>query len=119
MSAVIAICQRQINAFIEAHVHSSVDQCLDCLGIIINRIFYILDLAAVAQIPETVLQILFLNRGNILCHMAVEAVADIFSVGYALNNTILFTELLYLQTAQILCGSSVDGVQVAVLFLIF
>ena len=51
--------------------------------------------------------------------MAVEAVADIFSVGNALNNTVLFTELLYLQTAQILCGSSVDGVQVAVLFLVF
>ena len=51
--------------------------------------------------------------------MAMEAVADIFSVGYALNNTVLFTELLPLQTSQILCGSSVDGVQVAVLFLIF
>ena len=92
------------------------DQCLDCLGIIINRIFYILDLAAVAQIPETVLQILFLNRGNILCHMAVEAVADIFSVGYALNNTILFTELLYLQAAKVLCRCCIDGIEIAVFF---
>ena len=119
MSTIVTVCQRQIYAFIEAHIHSSVDQCLDCLGIIINRIFYILNLAAVAQIPETVLQILFLNGGNILCHMTVEAVADIFSIGYALNNTVLFTELLYLQTTQILCRSSVDSVQVAVLFLVF
>lgn len=50
--------------------------------------------------------------------MAMEAVADIFSVGYTLDNTVFFTELLDLKTAQILRWGSVDGIQIAVLFLV-
>ena len=50
--------------------------------------------------------------------MAMEAVADIFSVGYTLDNTVFFTELLDLKTAQILRRGSVDGIQIAVLFLV-
>ena len=118
MATVVAVSQRQIDTLVEAHIHGSVDQCLDGFGIVINGIFYILDLTAVAQIPETVLQILFLDRRNILCHMAMEAVADIFSVGYTLDNTVFFTELLDLKTAQILRWGSVDGIQIAVLFLV-
>lgn len=61
MATVVAVSQRQIYTLVEAHIHGSVDQCLDGFGIVINGIFYILDLTAVAQIPETVLQILFLG----------------------------------------------------------
>ena len=43
---------------------------------------------------------------------------NIFSVGYTLDNTVFFTELLDLKTAQILRWGSVDGIQIAVLFLV-
>ena len=61
--------------------------------IIIDRVFYILDLAAVAQIPETSLQILLLDRGDILGHMAVEAVGNVGAVGNMLNHAVFLAEL--------------------------
>ena len=119
MAAVITIRQAQINTFIEAHIHSPMNQGLNRFYIIIDGIFYILNLTAIGQIPKTILQILLLNRGNILCYMAVEAVAYIFPIGNPFNYPVFLSELLYLQTAEVLCRSTVDGVEISVYFLLF
>ncbi len=117
MAAVVTVCQRQIDPFIKAHLHRTPDKRLYRRYIIINRIFHILDLAAVRQFPEPVFQILLLNRCNIFCHMTVEAVADILPVRNALHDAILRAELLDLQPAEILRRRAVNGIQIAVLFL--
>ena len=64
--------------------------------VVVNRVLDILDLAAVAQIPETTLKILLLNRCQVLGNVAVEAVAYVLAVGYVLDNAVLLAELLYL-----------------------
>ena len=50
--------------------------------------------------------------------MAVEAVADIRSVGNVLNDAIFLTELLNLKTAKAFCRCSVDRIKVSILFLV-
>ena len=57
---------------IKAHIHSPADQRLDGLHIVVDGIFHILDLTAVAKIPETILHILLLNGSDVLRHMTVE-----------------------------------------------
>ena len=107
MSAIVTICQRQVDTLIEAHVHCPPDQGLNSFYVIINGVLHILNLTTIAKIPESVLQILLLDGGNILRHMTVEAVAHVLPVRHALYNTIFFSELLYLQPAQILCGGTI------------
>ena len=51
--------------------------------------------------------------------MAVEAVAYIFPVRNIFNNSVFFTELLYLHPTEILCRRSVNGVQMPVFFFEF
>ena len=119
MSAVITVSQGQVDAFIKTHLHRPANQCLDRFHIIIDRILHILYLTAVSQFPETIFQILLLNRCYILRHMTVKAVRNILLIGHTLDNTIFCTELFYLQTAQILCRRTVDRIEVSVLFLVF
>lgn len=102
MPAVLAISQGQVHALIKTHIHGTPDQRFDCIQIVINRIFHILYLSAVGKLPETVLQILLLNRGNILRHMAVETVGHIIPVRNPFHNAVHSPELLYLQAAQVL-----------------
>ena len=52
--------------------------------VVVNRVLDILDLAAVAQIPETPLKILLLNRCQVLGNVAVEAVGDLRTIGNTL-----------------------------------
>ena len=80
MTTIIAVCKGKVNSLIKSHIHCSSDQSFDCLDIIIDWIFNILNLTTVAKLPETILQILLLNRSNILCYMTVEAVGNILSV---------------------------------------
>ena len=119
VSAVITVRQREVYPLVESHVHRPADQCLDRLNIVVDRIFHILDLAAVRHLPETVLQILFLYGRDVLRHVTVEAVGHILPVGHALHNAVLSPELLHLQTAEILSRRAVDGIKVPVRFLIF
>ena len=116
MAAVVTVSQRKVDTLIIAKLHSSADQCTDRLLIIADRVAHILDFSAVAQFPESAFQILFLNRSHILCYMAVEAVAYVWSVRDAFNNAVHLTELLYLKSAEAFCRSSVNGVQISVLF---
>ena len=85
--------------------------------VVVNRVLDILDLAAVAQIPETPLKILLLNRCQVLGNVAVEAVGDIRTIGNTLDDAVFLAELLDLQTAQTLCRCTVDSIQIAVLIL--
>ena len=50
--------------------------------------------------------------------MAVEAVADIRSVGDIFNDAIFLTELLNLKTAKAFCRCSVDRIKISILFLV-
>ena len=78
--------------------------------VVVNRVLDILDLAAVAQIPETPLKILLLNRCQVLGNVAVEAVGDIRTIGNTLDDAVFLAELLDLQTAQTLCRCTVDSI---------
>ena len=117
VTAVITVCQRKIDTFIISQIHCSADQGTDCFFIIANRITYILDLTTITEFPESSLQILFLDWSYILCYMAVEAVADIRSVRNALNDSVHFTELLYLQTTETFCRCAVNRIQISVFLL--
>ena len=92
-------------------------QALDGLDVVIDGITDILDLSAVAELPETAFKVLFFDGSQILGHMAVEAVAHIGTVGNILDDAVHFSELLHLETAETLCRGSVDGVKPAVCFL--
>ncbi len=118
MTAVIAISQRQVDSLIEPHLHSTADQRLDGVDVIIYRIFHILDLTSIGQFPETVFQILLLDGRDILRHMAVKAVGHILSVRHPLDDTVLGPELFHLQAAEILRRRAVDRIQITVRFLI-
>ena len=119
MTAVIAVGQRKVDSFVVAQIHRTADQALDRLYVVIDRITYILDLASVAQFPETTFQILFFDRCNIFGYMAVEAVADVWTVGYILHDAVFLAELLDLKSAQALCRCAVDRIQPAVFFFEF
>ena len=49
--------------------------------------------------------------------MAVEAVADIRSVRYAFDDTVLLSKLSNLQSAEVLSRCSIDGIEIAIFFL--
>ena len=115
MSAVVTVCKREIHALIISQIHGSADESADRFFIIAYRITYILDLSAVAQLPEAPFQILLLDRSNVLCHMAVETVAHIRTIGNAFHYPVHLAELLYLKAAETLCRRSVDRIKVAVL----
>ena len=102
MSAVIAVRKAEVYTLIKSHIHSAVYKGNDRAFIIVYRIFNILYLTAVHKVPETFFKILLLNRRYFLAYMAMEAVGNIFSVGYILNDTVFLSELLYLQTAETL-----------------
>ena len=117
VAAVIAVCKGKIDSFVVAQIHRTADQAFDRLYVVIDRITYILDLASVAQFPETAFQILFFDRCNIFGYMAVEAVADVWTVGYILHDAVFLAELLDLQTAQTLCRCTVDCIQISIFLL--
>ena len=118
MAAVIAVSKRKVHTFIISQIHRTADQRLDRAFVVAHRIADILDLSSIAQFPESSFQILFLDRGQVFRHMAVEAVAHIRTVGYVADNSVFFAELFHLKSAQGLCRSSVDCVQNAVFFFI-
>ena len=103
MAAVIAVCQRKVDPFIETHFHGSAYEDADGIQIIIDGIFYILDLAAVGQIPEAFFQILFFDGGDVFCNVAVETVRNIRSVGNVFHHAEFLAELCYLQAAEAFC----------------
>ena len=74
MTAVVAVCEREIDALIESLLHRTAHERADGLAVIADGILDILDLAAVAQIPETALEILLFDRSQILGNVAVEAI---------------------------------------------
>ena len=117
MTAVSAVGQRKVDSFVVAQIHRTADQALERLYVVIDRITYILDLASVAQFPETTFQILFFDWCDIFGYMAVEAVADVWTVGYILHDAVFLAELLDLKSAQALCRCAVDRIEDAVLFL--
>ena len=119
MAAVVTIGQGKVDPFIEAQLHGAAHQCADGIQIIVDGIFYILDLAAVGKIPEAFFQILFFNGSDIFCDMAVEAVADIRSVGNIFDDAIFFAELGHLQAAKAFRRGAVDGIEITVLFFEF
>ena len=80
MPAVVTVRQGEVYSFIISFCHGASYQRFNRFYIVTDRIFDILDLSSVAQIPEPAFQILFLDRRNILRHMAVKTVAYIFSV---------------------------------------
>ena len=110
MAAVVAVSKREVDALVEALVHRAPHQRLDRFAVVVNRVFYILNFAAVHQIPEPPLKILFFNRRDLLGNVAVEAVGHIFAVGNILDDAVLFAELLNLQSAQALGGRAVERV---------
>ena len=118
MTTVIAVSKRKVDAFIVAKVHRTANQRADSFFIIADRVTHILNLSAVAELPEASLQILLLNRSDFLCHMAVEAVAHIRSVGDTFYQSVHLAELLYLKTTQTLCRCSINRIQISVFFLI-
>lgn len=97
MTAVVAVCEREIDALIESLLHCTAHERADGLAVIADGILDILDLAAVAQIPETALEILLFDRSQILGNMAVEAVGYIRTVGNALDDAVFSAELLDLE----------------------
>ena len=115
--AVIAVGQGQVYSLVESHLHGAADQGADRLFVVVDRVLHILDLSAVGELPEPVFQILLLDWGDVLSHMAVEAVADVLAVRDILNDSVLLPELLYLQTAEILRRCGVDRIEVSVLML--
>ena len=118
MTTVVTVCKRKVHALIISQIHGSADQCTDGFFIVADGITYILDLTTIAKLPETSLQILFLDWGYVLCYMTVETVAYIWSVRNPFNNSVHLTELLYLQATETLCRRSVDCVKVTVFLLI-
>ena len=114
MAAVVAVGKGQVHALVEAHLHSPAHQGFDGFFVIVDGILHILDLSSVGELPEPVFQILLLNGGDILGHMAVEAVAYVLPVGHILHDPVFFPELLYLEAAQVLRRCGIDGVQVSV-----
>ena len=118
VTTIITVCERKVHALIIPQIHGSTDQCTDGFFIVADRITYILDLTAIAKLPETTLQILFLDRGYILGYMAVETVAHIWSVRNTLNDSVHLTELFYLKAAETLCRCSVDCVKIAIFLLV-
>ena len=98
VSTVLAVSQRQIDSLIKTHLHSPADQCFYRFQVIVYGVLHILDFTPVTQIPKSFFQILLLNRGNILRHMTMEAIAHILPVGNSLYNTVFIAELLYLQS---------------------
>ena len=48
VSTIVAVSQGEVYTLIKALIHGSADQGFDCLQVIVNGIFHILDLAAVA-----------------------------------------------------------------------
>ena len=119
MSAVIAIGQGEINSFVITQGHGAADEGSDSFFIVINGITDVLDLTSVAQFPEAAFQILFFDWGDFFGYMTVEAVADIRTIRNAFDNSIHFTELFYLKSAETLCGSSIDCIEISILFLKF
>ena len=117
MAAVITVSKRHIDTLIEAHLHGSSYKCFDSLKVVIYRVFNILYLTAVTELPEAVLKVLLFYRSDILGHMAMEGVGHILSVRNILHYTVFLTELLYLKTAQALCRSPLYGIEMAVLLL--
>ena len=71
MSTIITVCQGKIDSFVVAQIHRTADQALDCLYVVIDRITYILDLASVAEFPESAFLFLFFDRCVIFGFMAV------------------------------------------------
>ena len=118
MTTIVTVCKRKVHSLIISQIHGSADQCTDSFLIVADRITYILNLTSIAEFPETSLQILFLDRSYILCYMAVEAVAHIWSVRNALNDSIHLTELLYLQATKTLCRCSVDRIKITIFLLV-
>ena len=98
MSAVITVSKGKIYSLIISQRHGSADQSTYCFTIIIDRITYILNLTAIAELPETSLQILLFNRSYIFSHMTVETVAYIRTIRNPFHNAIHLTELFHLQS---------------------
>ncbi len=119
MSAVVAISKRKVYAFVEAHCHSSSYQSANSFFIIVDRIFYILNFAAVEQIPKSVFKVLLLNRGEFFRYVAVERIGDVRSVADVFHYAVLLSELLDLQAAKTFCRSAVHSVKNVVFFLKF
>lgn len=117
MSAVVAVGKGEVHALIEAHAHSAAHKGDNSLPVVVYGVADILYLSAVEKIPEALFLVLFLNGGDILGNMAVEAVADIFSVGNIFDDAVYLAELLYLQATEVLSGGAVDCVEVLVLLL--
>ena len=109
VAAVIAVSQGQVDALVVAKLYRTLDQCLDRAFVVADRIAHVLDFSAVAELPETSLEILFLDRGDVLGYVAVETVAHIRAVRNVADDTVLFAELLYLQAAQGFCWTNPDG----------
>ena len=119
VSAVIAIGQGEIDSFVIAQGHGAADEGSDSFFIVIDGITNVLDLTSVAQFPEAAFQILFFDWGDFFGYMAVEAVADIRTIRNSFDDSIHFTELFYLKSAETLCRSSIDCIEISILFLKF
>ena len=72
MTAVVAVCEREINALIEALLHSAAHKALYSAHVVVNGIADILYLTAVEQVPETFLLVLLLDRRDVLADAAVK-----------------------------------------------
>ena len=114
MSAVVTVCKREVDALVESHVHCAPYKRLYRVHVIVNRVFYILNFAAVHKVPEPLFKVLFLNRRDVLGNMTVKAVAYIFAVGDILDNSVFCAELLYLKSAKALRGRAVERIEPAV-----
>ena len=117
VTTVIAVSQGKIYSLIVAQSHGTSDQGTDSFPVIVDRITDILNLASIAQFPETTFQILFLDGRHVLSYVAVEAVAYIRTIRYTFDDPVHLTELFYLKTAETLCRCSVDCIKITVLFL--
>ena len=76
VAAVIAVSQGQVDALVVAELHCTLDQRLDRAFVVADRIAHVLDFSAVAELPETSLEILFLDRGDVLGYVAVDRIED-------------------------------------------
>src|SRR5699024_3014286 len=115
---VVTVGKGKVYSFIVPQFHSTPYQSPDSINVITDGITHILYLSSVAQFPESSLTVLFFNGRDIFCDMAMETVAHVWTVRHAFHNAVHLPELLYLPSAQTFCRSAVNGIQIAVLFLI-
>ena len=90
ISAVVAVSQRQVDAFVQAELHGAAHQRADGFLVVADGVADVLNLSAVGEVPETRLAVLLLNRRDLFGDVAVEGIGDVWPVGHVFHNAVSF-----------------------------